>query len=753
MTKIVTKLTLERIRAKQNSLLDFEQIFRTFRSKPKPMRKPVFLSFLLLIGLFFNALANDGYKLWLDYQPIQESELKTQVKNLLDGVFFYGENDTYQVIKKELELASENMLDQSPIYSQERLGNTKLWIGTRDQLSQVLSLTQQGEISELGADGYWRGPLVFEGKTYYAIIGNNPVGTLYGVFNWLNSIQTKTFNSSSIISDSPKVKVRMLNHWDNLDRTVERGYAGASIWDWHRLPGYVDPRYIDYARANASLGINAVSLTNVNANALILTTDFMKKVKVLADLFRPYGIKVFLTARFSAPIQIGGLKTADPLDPEVIKFWKEKTDEMYSFIPDFGGFLVKANSEGQPGPHEYGRNHAEGANMLADALAPHGGLLIWRAFVYSHEVDEDRHKQANLEFEPLDGKFRENVIIQVKNGAIDFQPREPFHPLFGAVNHTQLGMEFQITQEYLGQATQLVFLAPMWEEVLKSKTFKPSQSSTVASVVETPINENHKTLIAGVSNIGTDRNWTGHLFGQANWYAFGKLAWDPELDSKTIADEWIKLTFGNSPELASKIETMMLESHEAAVDYMTPLGLHHIMGRSHHYGPGPWVTGGRADWTSLYYHRADSLGIGFDRTSSGSDALAQYAPEIAQEWSDPNQIPEKFLLWFHHLPWDFKLKNGMTLWDGIANHYDSGVKKAREMKQTWQSLEGEIDPERFHHVEQLLAIQVEEAEWWRNACLLYFQSINHLPFPDNIEKPEGDLEYYKSLRFPNAPGI
>ncbi|MBN7817414.1 alpha-glucuronidase family glycosyl hydrolase [Algoriphagus pacificus] len=717
------------------------------------MRKPVLLSFLLLIGLFFNALANDGYKLWLDYQPIQDPELKTQVKNLLDGVFFYGENDTYQVIKKELELASENMLDQSPIYSQERLGNSKLWIGTRDQLSQVLSLTQQGEIRELGADGYWRGPLVFEGKTYYAIIGNNPVGTLYGVFNWLNSIQTKTFNSSSIISDSPKVKVRMLNHWDNLDRTVERGYAGASIWDWHRLPGYVDPRYIDYARANASLGINAVSLTNVNANALILTTDFMKKVKVLADLFRPYGIKVFLTARFSAPIQIGGLKTADPLDPEVIKFWKEKTVEMYSFIPDFGGFLVKANSEGQPGPHEYGRNHAEGANMLADALAPHGGLLIWRAFVYSHEVDEDRHKQANLEFEPLDGKFRDNVIIQVKNGAIDFQPREPFHPLFGAVNHTQLGMEFQITQEYLGQATQLVFLAPMWEEVLKSKTFQPSQSSTVASVVETPINENHKTLIAGVSNIGTDRNWTGHLFGQANWYAFGKLAWDPELDSKAITDEWIKLTFGNSSELASKIETMMLESHEAAVDYMTPLGLHHIMGRSHHYGPGPWVTGGRADWTSLYYHRADSLGIGFDRTSSGSDALAQYAPEIAQEWSDPNQIPEKFLLWFHHLPWDFKLKNGMTLWDGIANHYDLGVKKAREMQQTWASLKGEIDPERFHHVEQLLAIQVEEAEWWRNACLLYFQSINHLPFPDNIEKPEGDLEYYKSLRFPNAPGI
>ncbi|MEN2281067.1 alpha-glucuronidase family glycosyl hydrolase [Algoriphagus sp. SE2] len=717
------------------------------------MLKATLLSIFISISLFFSVSANDGYNLWLDYRPIQNPELKSQFKTLMDGIYFFGENPTYQAIKNELDLASDKMLNQAPVYTNERLSNSKIWMGTRDQLSQVLSLTQQGEISNLGQDGYWRGPLDFEGKTYYAIIGNKPVGVLYGVYNLLNSIQTKTFNKSIKITDSPKVKVRMLNHWDNLDRTVERGYAGFSIWDWHKLPGYVDPRYIDYARANASLGINAVSLTNVNANALILTTDFMKKAKVLADLFRPYGIKVFLTARFSAPIQIGGLKTADPLDPDVIKFWKEKTDEMYSYIPDFGGFLVKANSEGQPGPHEYGRNHAEGANMLADALAPHGGLLIWRAFVYSHEVDEDRHKQANLEFEPLDSKFKENVIIQVKNGAIDFQPREPFHPLFGAVNNTQLGMEFQITQEYLGQATQLVFLAPMWEEVLKSKTYQPNQNATVASVIETPINKNHKTLIAGVSNIGTDRNWTGHLFGQANWYAFGKLAWNPELDSKTIAEEWIKLTFGDNPDVLTKVEKIMLESHEAAVDYMTPLGLHHIMGRSHHYGPGPWVTGGRADWTSLYYHRADSLGIGFDRTSTGSNALAQYAPEITHNWSDPNEIPEKFLLWFHHLPWDFKLKNGMTLWEGIANHYDSGVKKAREMEKTWASLEGEIDPERFHHVEQLLAIQVEEAEWWRNSCLLYFQSISHLPFPNNIEQPVGDLEYYKSLSFPNAPGI
>jgi alpha-glucuronidase len=620
-------------------------------------------------------------------------------------------------------------------------------------MSQFLSMTEQVEIKDLGEDGYWMGPIEVDGKSHYAIIGNRPVGVLYGVYNLIKSIQTETFDKNLLITDYPKVKLRMLNHWDNLDKTVERGYAGASIWDWHKLPGYVDPRYIEYARANASLGINAVSVTNVNAKAIVLTTDFMKKVKVLADLFRPYGIKVFLTARFSAPIEIGGLDTADPLDPKVKDFWQKKTDEIYSYIPDFGGFLVKANSEGQPGPHEYGRNHADGANMLAAALAPHQGLLIWRAFVYSNEVDEDRHKQANIEFKPLDGKFMDNVILQVKNGAIDFQPREPFHPLFGALKKTQVGMEFQITQEYLGQATQLVFLAPMWEEVLKSQTFTPKANSTVSSVIETPVNEKAVTLMAGVSNIGTDRNWTGHLFGQANWYAFGKQAWNPDVTSSQIAEEWIKLTFGQNKGIVEKISQIMLQSHEAAVNYMTPLGLHHIMGRSHHYGPAPWVTGGRADWTSLYYHRADSLGIGFDRTSSGTDALAQYASEIENEWSDLHQIPEKYLLWFHHVPWDFKLKDGNTLWDGLGYHYDRGVKSVREMQQTWKSLETEIDPERWDHVNQLLAIQETEAVWWRNACLLYFQTFSKLPFPSEIEQPTGDLEYYKSLQFPYAPGI
>ncbi|WP_075352036.1 alpha-glucuronidase family glycosyl hydrolase [Algoriphagus marinus] len=713
----------------------------------------ILFSFLLWIAIFFPSFSNDGYKLWLDYQPITNPTIKKDMADLMSGVFIFGEDPTYQVIRNELNLACQKMILEAPTFNTSDKTKAQFWLGTRTQMSQFLSMTEQVEIKALGEDGYWMGPVEVNGKTHYAIIGNRPVGVLYGVYNLMKSIQTETFDKSLLISDYPKVKLRMLNHWDNLDKTVERGYAGASIWDWHKLPGYVDPRYIEYARANASLGINAVSVTNVNAKAIVLTTDFMKKVKVLADLFRPYGIKVFLTARFSAPMEIGGLETADPLDPKVKDFWQKKTDEIYSYIPDFGGFLVKANSEGQPGPHEYGRNHADGANMLAAALASHQGLLIWRAFVYSHEVDEDRHKQANIEFEPLDGKFMNNVILQVKNGAIDFQPREPFHPLFGALKKTQVGMEFQITQEYLGQATQLVFLAPMWEEVLKSQTFTPKANSTVSSVIESPVSEKAITLMAGVSNIGTDRNWTGHLFGQANWYAFGRQAWNPEINSAEIANEWIKLTFGQNQVMVEKISQIMLQSHEAAVDYMTPLGLHHIMGRSHHYGPAPWVTGGRADWTSLYYHRADSLGIGFDRTSSGTDALAQYASEIENEWSDPHQIPEKYLLWFHHVPWDFKLKDGNTLWNGLANHYDRGVKSVREMQQTWKSLESVIDPERWDHVNQLLAIQETEAVWWRNACLLYFQTFSKLPFPSEIEQPSGDLEYYKSLQFPYAPGI
>ncbi|MDH7605858.1 MAG: alpha-glucuronidase, partial [Melioribacter sp.] len=543
-------------------------------------------------------------------------------------------------------------------------------------------------------------------------------------------------------------------HWDNLNRTVERGYAGFSIWDWHKLPDYIDTRYKDYARANASIGINGTVLTNVNANAWVLTHDYLLKVAALANVFRTYGIKVYLTARFSAPIEIGNLKTADPLNEDVRQWWKEKVKEIYSLIPDFGGFLVKANSEGQPGPQNYGRSHADGANMLAEALEPYGGVVMWRAFVYDNNIPEDRAKQAYNEFKPLDGKFKKNVLIQVKNGPIDFQPREPFHPLFGAMPNTPLMMEFQITQEYLGQGTHLVYLATLFKECLESDTYCKGKGSTVAKVIDGSLDNHSISGIAGVSNIGTDRNWTGHLFGQANWYAFGRLAWNHELTSEEVAEEWIRQTFSNDNEVVSKIKTIMLKSREDCVNYMTPLGLHHIMGWNHHYGPAPWIKDKhRDDWTSVYYHRADSNGIGFDRTEKGSNAVSQYYPEVAEIFSSLEKCPDEYLLWFHHLPWNYKMKSGNTLWEELCYHYYKGVEGVKETINIWKSLESKIDKDEFEHVKMLLNIQLKEAIWWRNACVLYFQTFSKMPIPNELEKPDKSLEYYMNLNFPYAPGI
>jgi alpha-glucuronidase len=553
---------------------------------------------------------------------------------------------------------------------------------------------------------------------------------------------------------SPKIKIRMLNHWDNLDRTVERGYAGFSIWNWQTLPDYIDPRYIDYARANASIGINGTSLTNVNANAEILTPPYLEKVKALADVFRPYGIKVYLTARFSAPIEIGGLQTADPLDPAVRQWWKDKAADIYARVPDFGGFLVKANSEGQPGPQNYGRTHADGANMLADAVAPFDGIVMWRAFVYSEHDSTDRAKQAYSEFVPFDGQFRENVLLQVKNGPIDFQPREPFHPMFGAMHKTPVMMEFQITQEYLGFSTHLVYLPRLFEEVLQADTYRKGKGSTVAKVIDGSLFGNALTGMAGVANIGTDINWTGHPFGQSNWYGFGRLAWDPELDSGTIAEEWLRTTFSNDPRFIEPMQEMLRKSREAVVHYMNPLGLHHIFDTGHHYGPGPWVSNlSRPEWNPVYYHKAGKDGIGFDRTASGSNALEQYAPEVAASFNDLQTCPEAYLLWFHHLPWDYRLKDGNTLWNGIAEAYQQGVEEVAEMQKTWSAMAPYIDAERYHKVTMLLKIQLKEARWWRDACLLYFQEFSGLPLPAGVEKPAHSLEYYQALKFPYAPGI
>jgi alpha-glucuronidase len=550
------------------------------------------------------------------------------------------------------------------------------------------------------------------------------------------------------------VELRVLDHWDNLDRTVERGYAGFSLWDWHKLPDYLDPRYTEYARANASIGLNGTVLTNVNANATVLTAAYLEKAAALADVFRPWGIRVYLTARFSAPMEIGGLETADPLAPGVARWWKDKADEIYGHIPDFGGFLVKANSEGQPGPQDYGRSHAEGANVLADAVAPHGGVVMWRAFVYSSEEPEDRAKQAYNEFVPLDGSFRPNVLIQVKNGPIDFQPREPFHPLFGAMPETPLMMEFQITQEYLGFATHLAFLAPLYEEVLRADTHARGEGSLVADVIDGSLHGYERTGMAGVANTGTDRNWCGSVMACANWFAFGRLAWDPMLESPAIADEWIRMTFSNDPGFVAPVKTMMLASREAVVDYMTPLGLHHLMARGHHYGPGPWVSGGpRADWTSVYYHRADEEGIGFDRTTTGSDAVSQYFPPVRDQYESLETVPEELLLWFHHVPWDHRMASGRTLWNELLYRYQRGVDRVRGMQETWRSVEGLIDSERYEQVKAFLAIQEKEARWWRDACVLYFQTFSRLPIPDGYERPERTLEEYEAITHPYAPGI
>ena len=544
----------------------------------------------------------------------------------------------------------------------------------------------------------------------------------------------------------------MLNHWDNLDGTVERGYAGSSIWNWQKLPDFIDKKYIDYARANASVGINGVALINVNSNALILTPQYLEKVSALAKAFRPYGIKVYLTARFSAPIEIGGLKTADPLNQEVQQWWNNKVNEIYKFIPDFGGFLVKANSEGQPGPQNYGRNHVDGANMMAKALKPHQGIVMWRAFVYSETDSSDRAKQAYSEFVPYDGKFEDNVLVQVKNGAIDFQPREPFHPMFGAMPKSKLMMEYQITQEYLGFSTHLVFLPKLYEEVLESDTYKQGKGSTVAKIIEGKPNELNG--MAGVANIGSDLNWTGHPFGQANWYGFGRLAWNPELNSEKIAEEWLQQTFSKDSNFVKTISKIMLQSRESVVKYMTPLGLHHIMATNHHYGPGPWVNDlARPEWNPVYYHKADKNGIGFDRTATGSNALAQYSPEIAQYYGDLKTCPEEYLLWFHHLPWDYKMKNGKILWDNLGIKYQEGVNEVKNMITTWESAKPYIDAERHQEVAQLLNIQLKEAIWWKDACMTYFQTFSNLPFPKEMETPKHDLEYYKSLQFPFAPGI
>lgn len=590
------------------------------------------------------------------------------------------------------------------------------------------------------------------------ILSNTEKGILYGVFDLLRRQQT---GASCIgIVNNPSYQRRILNHWDNLDGSVERGYAGKSIF-WRGVGEKLTVTNADkelwrkYARANASVGINGSVLNNVNASPQSLTAECLKRAAAIADELRPYGIKVYLSINFSSPASLGKLKTSDPLDAEVVNWWKSKVKEIYQVIPDFAGFLVKANSEGLPGPQDFGRTHADGANMLADALKPYAGIVMWRAFVYSPK-DKDRAKQAYNEFVPLDGQFRDNVIIQVKNGPIDFQPREPFSPLFGALKKTSVMAEFQVTQEYLGHSNQLVFLAPIWEECLQSDTYQAGAGSTVAKCTNGSIYNQKYTAIAGVANTGLDTDWCGNTFAQSNWYAYARLAWNVDLTSKEISMEWLKQTFkpeqaANAGKISEKawadaflnpISQLMLVSNEAAVNYSMPLGLHHIFAGDHHYGPGPWYAPPRVrkDWTPPYYHQADSMGIGFDRTSKGSDAVSQYMEPLRSTLEQLDKCPENLLLWFHHIPWTHRMKSGRIFWDELAYKYDEGVQSVRGFQKTWDKMQPYVDNERFLDVQRMLRRHTRDAQIWKDGCLLYFQQFSKLPIPFELERPVHDLD-------------
>ncbi len=686
----------------------------------------------LLCSTFFLlpllASADDGYRLWLKYDLLTDTVLRTEYQTYSKSITFASNDPIAKTAALELQTGLRGLLGKnSPIL--ERAQGTG---------GIVLELATQAGAQNLGKEGF---SLAFQAGNL-KITAPSPAGLLYGVFELLRCLQTQTLISALPRTRKPSIQLRMLNHWDNTNGTIERGYAGASLWKWYELPETLDPRYRDYARANASIGINAVALNNVNASARFLTREYLVKVKALADLYRLYGIKVFLSVNFASPKILGKLKTSDPLDPEVIAWWMEKTKEVYALIPDFGGFLVKANSEGEPGPQEYGRTHADGANLLARALAPYGGLAIWRAFVYSPDPKGDRFKEAYQDFKPLDGKFAANVVVQVKNGPIDFQPREPFHPLFGAMPQTSLAVEFQLTQEYLGFSTHLVYLAALFKECLDADTYAAGKGSSVAKVVGSyPI-----TLMAGVANTGSDRNWTGHPMAQANWYAFGRLAWNQDLSAAEIAEEWINLTLTKDPRALQTIQTLMLQSRETYVDFTTPLGLHHIMGQNIHFGPEPWLErSARPDWTAIYYHRADSLGIGFNRTASGSNALSLYAPEVQKQWDDPATCPLPYLLWFHQVGWKQKLSTDRTLWAELCTHYYQGVEKVEKMQEDWRLLKNRIDPELFVDIAGRLATQHREALNWRDACVLYFQTFSKQAIPSPYKKPERTLEELKRL--------
>ena len=664
------------------------------------MKKYLILLFTVLTSLHVSA-QSDGSQLWLGKQYANSCQVISQLPD----------DATAKIAKQELE---------------------NNWRGKNVELKIDKSLNL-GE----GYNIYARPAQQGDNIQYEATItASNPIGLLYGAYELIRLQNTDAYNTGSgnqqnfskaiDETEKPQVGLRILNHWDNLDGSIERGYAGKSIFKWEEIKlgkngkgGSISKslhdRLITYARANASLGINGSVLNNVNASPKMMTAEYINKVKVIANILRPYGIRVYLSINFASPMALGYTKTADPLDKKVQQWWKKKAKEIYAIIPDFGGFLVKANSEGQPGPGDYHRTHADGANMLADAVKPYGGIIMWRSFVYgANHKGEDRVKQAVSEFKGMDGKFRDNVILQSKNGPLDFQPREPYAPIFDNIKQTPQIAELQITQEYLGQSKHLTYLAPMWKEFFGF------------------VNPDRLVGISGVANIGDDANWCGHPFSQANWYAFGRLAWNPSLTAEEIAHEWLVQTYENQDERFTKpVEMMMMTSREACVNYMMPLGLHHIFKFDHHYGPEPdgFIASYPLEWCPVYYHKADGQGVGFDRSSKGTDAVGQYPEPYRSLYDNIETCPEEYLLWFHHVPWTYKMKSGSTLWQELCMKYNMGVAMVEVYRDFWhtsakQYMKGH--EQEWQHTDSLLNVQLENAKEWRNTCLKYFQTFSKM---------------------------
>lgn len=707
------------------------------------------MQYLILAGVFLSCSeppvqsvdSDDGYRAWLRYEQVSDNKLRSMYTRKLSSISIQGNSTTLSAIHQELATAIPALIGKEISLQPNKPTQANVLISTPEHTEIIAKSGLLPALKTIGEEGF----IIKDTGEQIVVTANKDIGLLYGTFELLRQIQTYQSLDNIHIVSTPRVEFRMVNHWDNLSRLVERGYAGLSIWEWGTLPEYKHPRYTDYARLNASVGINAIAVNNVNADPRILNDEFIQKLTTLADLFRPYGIKLFVSINFQSPMHIGGLSTADPLNEQVRSWWAEKADQIYDVIPDFGGFLIKADSEGQPGPFLYNRNHAEGANMLAEALEPHNGIVIWRAFVYSPE-QSDRFREAYDEFKPLDGAFKKNVILQVKNGPIDFQPREPISPLFGALKHTNTMLELQITQEYFGFSNHLAYQGTLFEEVLDTDTFANGVGSTVSEVIAGNVHKYEHTGMAAVINVGTDRNWTGHPFIQSSWYAFGRFSWDSSLSAKEIAQEWVKMTFSNLVEVVDPVVEIMMISREAGVNYRMPLGLTHLYAQGHHYGPAPWTAHlDRPDWNAVYYHRADEKGIGFDRTETGSNAIEQYQDPNRKIFQQVETTPEPLLLWFHRLSWDYEMKSGRTLWEELVYSYYLGVDQVKHMQTAWQSLEGLIDPHRFEQVNALLSIQLKDAIRWRDSCILYFQQFSGMEIPSNYEQPEFDLNHYMSL--------